>query len=618
MNIEPQVNNRRNSSGKQYSRPAARMGAGLLLAPVALATVAPAQQQNIPTQTVFQPGAVNGDFGRSVSVGEFGNTVDHDILAGDPANRNVRVYFFDPSTSTFFSTTSYSEPAIPNFGAVVASDPNPAIGDFTGDGKSEALISAPGTRVQIEDVDGPIPGTIAVFSPPSGSSASFGASAAFVRGPNGGGLAVVAVGDPDYSGTVGGTFYSQCGAVHVYFRSGTAGPFSVVTHQNPSPASGARFGAALCAADFGNDGVVDLAVGAPGDGVLATPGSVLVLNGSALTVPPSTPPSSTLPPFSPLVLPVSVGALGGSSLAYLPSTSGSVPNYLVIGSPNHATTPGLLRGRVDIISLDTAASPHPQFPSGILGGHDLTAGFRFGTSVAVTPDMDDDDGSSGLADIIVGSAGDAMHGADSGSATVFSTTTGEVIFQSYGDTAGADAGVAVAGIDVGNDGTGDLVVGIPDAINGVGLPSGAFRFHRSSQRSLRGSTHVFSAAPGVSSCTLTIDIPPGSPLIGNSYAVFGSMSGVSPGFDLFGRNMPLNFVHPVTLAPDPLFPLAGAYLAAPTGTITAGTTTVGTMTLTTGVPGIVGTNVSHAFFTWDPATGAVTSTSNAISFTVTN
>ncbi len=104
------------------------------------------------------------------------------------------------------------------------------------------------------------------------------------------------------------------------------------------------------------------------------------------------------------------------------------------------------------------------------------AGDAFGYAVGDAGDVDGD----GRSDWIVGAPGADLFGSNSGSAQVFSGSSGAHLHTFYGSMAGDSFGSAVAGnFDVDDDGLADLLIGA-FASDGNGLSSGSVRIHSGS------------------------------------------------------------------------------------------------------------------------------------------
>ena len=135
----------------------------------------------------------------------------------------------------------------------------------------------------------------------------------------------------------------------------------------------------------------------------------------------------------------------------------------------------------------------------------------FGWSVSGAGDVNGD----GVEDFIVGAYRDDNTGVDSGSARVFSSVDGSVLYTFNGDSAGDRFGISVSGAgDVNGDGFDDLIVGAPfDDNNGSGS----------------GSARVFSGADG--SVFFTFDGDAADDQFGWSVSGAGDVNG--DGFDDF-------------------------------------------------------------------------------------
>lgn len=117
-----------------------------------------------------------------------------------------------------------------------------------------------------------------------------------------------------------------------------------------------------------------------------------------------------------------------------------------------------------------------------------SAGALFGTQVANAGDVDGD----GFEDVIVGAYAESHLGAGRGSATVFSGSTGALLYKWYGDAAGDQLGYAVIGLgDLNGDGFGEVAAGT----RGVDLGTAV------------GYVRVFSGSSGLALYTLTGSAP---------------------------------------------------------------------------------------------------------------
>ena len=158
----------------------------------------------------------------------------------------------------------------------------------------------------------------------------------------------------------------------------------------------------------------------------------------------------------------------------------------LIGAPGEAASDGTLSGRVHSISATTGARIHsfePPAPS---------PGDRFGTSVAASGDLDEDE----IGDVLVGAPG-AGPLAEEGRAYVYSGASGSLLFELASPNAVADGrfGQSVARVnDIDGDAISDLLVGAPGETVSDGLDAftGAGRVHLFSGAS---GDFLFSIAP---------------------------------------------------------------------------------------------------------------------------
>jgi hypothetical protein len=218
-------------------------------------------------------------------------------------------------------------------------------------------------------------------------------------------------------------------------------------------AAGDLFGAALDAADTGNDGYDDLVAGAPGYN--AGEGGILELAGGALGL-----------ATNASVIAINGGVANGHFGAALAFARGASLSLLV-GSPGNAGNPGRVRllpmagGNVSASPLWTTTSDGPAgdgFGSTLAALSDgrFVAGLPFRTPTA------------GL-----DSAGRIEVRSLSG--------TGALLWSTAGGLAGGHLGWSVAAGDVDGDGAPDLVAGEPDAQPpALSFPTGETRFWRGS------------------------------------------------------------------------------------------------------------------------------------------
>ncbi|MEO6710574.1 MAG: hypothetical protein ABIP42_13425 [Planctomycetota bacterium] len=127
------------------------------------------------------------------------------------------------------------------------------------------------------------------------------------------------------------------------------------------------------------------------------------------------------------------GDLFGAAVASGRDLNGDgVPDYAV-GAPNDDV------GGVDSGSVAIFSGANGNLLRTLRG---LSAGDRFGSSVAVIPDVDGD----GRAEIVVGAPRRNGPGSDAGAAYVFSGSSGSLIFSRAGEAAGDQFGTAVADV----------------------------------------------------------------------------------------------------------------------------------------------------------------------------
>jgi hypothetical protein len=259
---------------------------------------------------------------------------------------------------------------------------------------------------------------------PSSEHFELGSAFAAIGDVNGDGVIDVAV--ADRSGRVGGFFAS--GIVHLV--SGADG--SAIRDLTGTPANSQNFGVAMAGLDVDGDGVMDLAVGAPGHSVPggAYSGAVRIYSGASGSLLASAvgPASSQL----------------GSSLANAGDQDGDGVEDLYAGAPN--SNGG--RGGVFVLS-GADGSVIREIASD-------AAVSSFGLTLAALGDVDGD----GLADVAIGAPGFRVGGNQAGRVVlvrsldggIASAVTGSGIFNRLGES------LAVAR-DLNGDGLPDLMAG---------------------------------------------------------------------------------------------------------------------------------------------------------------
>jgi hypothetical protein len=294
-------------------------------------------------------------------------------------------------------------------------------------------------------------------------------------------LAIGVPGEDTSSNTI-----SNAGAVVV--MKGTADgfqPWRLITQSSLGALEEAndRFGSALAVGDFDDDGIDDLAIGAPGEsvGATASAGAVYLMRGTG-----------TGPAYWRTVTQASIGAAVesgdqfGASLAVGDFNHDSIDD-LAVGSvgETHGAGPAagavyILRGTGNNTALtawdtlgqeDLAIAPNVA-PGGILppptrlGTHQ--AGDRFGSALAVGR-IDED----GIDDLVVAADCDDEIASCAGGAYLFRGSAAGMrgwmrLAQSTGGDAGDRYGWSVATGDVDMDGDDDVLVGAPfDDVNGT-------------------------------------------------------------------------------------------------------------------------------------------------------
>jgi FG-GAP repeat len=286
------------------------------------------------------------------------------------------------------------------------------------------------------------------------------------------------------------------GAVNVLY--GSAGGLTggpVLTQ--PNAEAGDLFGAALAAADFDDDGFADLAVGVPGEnvGAVGNAGAVTVLSGSDLGL--TTAGSQTL--FQ-----------GGNGVA---GTAEAWDSFGMSLAPGIMGGDGIADLVVGVPREDVGATTNAGVlnilagsPGGLTNGALVTQGNpephdELGFAVAVG-DLDDTAG----ADVAAGAPGETVdaHGA-AGAVSVFNGPPGgldaeRLLFQGSAGIPGTPEdsdffGWAVAPTDADGTGRRNLAVGVPGEDLGADLDAGAVNLLRGSAAGPSAGSLVLQANP---------------------------------------------------------------------------------------------------------------------------
>ncbi|MGX2041747.1 hypothetical protein ACWJKU_16690 [Methylocaldum sp. MU1018] len=260
---------------------------------------------------------------------------------------------------------------------------------------------------------------------------------------------------------------------------------------HPAPQVSAGFGTSVAGVgDVNGDGKADFLVGAPGQAADGNPrqGQAFVLSGSdrSLLYRVNNPEPQA-------------NALFGQAVAGVGDVDGDKIPDLLVGAPEQAVKGNDRQGRAFVFSgangrlLYSLDTPIPE------------KGASFGTSVADTGDINDDD----IPDLLIGAPG--QNGPDipgQGRAFVFSGADGRhLLTLSYPRSEGGDLGQAVAGAgDVTGDGIPDFLVGMP----GLGRV---------------GRALVFSGADGGLVHVLNVVAPEERAFLGAAVAGIGDVSG---------------------------------------------------------------------------------------------
>ncbi len=319
-------------------------------------------------------------------------------------------------------------------------------GDVNGDGYSDVIIGANGTRGKVYAYYGSASGlslTADWTKESDGSGVQFGFSLSSAGDVNGDGYADVIIGD--YLYTDG---QSQEGAAFV-FNGSASGLSSAYSWRVEGNQAVAKLGWSVSTAgDVNGDGYSDVVVGATGyDHTLTDEGAVFIYYGSA-SGPSASPSWSAYGGVANTIYGESVSAAG--------DVNGDGYADVIVGA-SHFKVSGSQMGRVDVW-YGSPTGPQAS-PWSVYGDQ---AGDRFGVSVSTAGDVNGD----GYADVIVGAPGYSNGQSGEGKAFVYhgsaSGLSATPAWAAESNQADAQFGysVSTAG-DVNGDGYADVIVGAP-------------------------------------------------------------------------------------------------------------------------------------------------------------
>jgi len=320
-------------------------------------------------------------------------------------------------------------------------------GDLDGDGFGDILVAQPewtggNNRGKVQARGSRLSVPIHVWSGEVDGD-QFGFSVAIARDVDGDGLGDALIGAPFHDGPAG----EDAGRVYL-FSGGSGALLRVWDGETPF----AHFGHAVATlGDRNRDGVVDLAIGAPGHAGSKGPASGKVTFFSGRTGG---------------LLGALEGDQAGQSFGFSISGSGDIDrdgsSDVVIGSPSWRDGNGEPVGKAEVFSGRTGEGIR-TLPGTWREG-------RFGWSVAIPGDIDGD----GADDILVGGPGyGRLTGPNTGEARLYSGRTGVVLRSVVGSARGDETGTSVARAgDLDLDGYEDFAVGSPGRMT-VALQAGS-------------------------------------------------------------------------------------------------------------------------------------------------
>jgi hypothetical protein len=379
----------------------------------------------------------------------------------------------DPARNKKIASGTSGGPTLANgdmFGSSVAS-----IGDLDGDGIPDLVVGAPvqfgassggKAYVLFMNADGTVKASQEIGSGVGGGPALmlgdyFGHSVASIGDLDGDGIGDLAVGaDKDDTGG-----YNR-GALHVLFMNvngtvKTSAKIANGTGGGPLLANGDRFGSSISSlGDLDGDGLVDLAVGATGDGTYRGAVHILFMNanGTVKTAQKITSGAPALADFDEF----------GISATSLGDLDGDGVTELVVGAFRDDTG-GAGRGAVHVLFLNTngTVKASAKIASGVGGGPALGDGDYFGRSVGALGDLDGD----GVGDLAVGAYRDDTGGTSRGALHVLLLNANGTVKHSVKIAQGSGGGPALANDD--RFGSGVTAIGDLDGDGVIELAVGA-------------------------------------------------------------------------------------------------------------------------------------------------